>query len=191
MPVPLHAASLPITWARFVQLEDDDRRELVDGELLEIDVPTKKHEWIVARLIWFLTSWAEPRRAGIVLGSGYKVRIDDHRGVMPDVQFTRSGREGLLDDEGMTRGAPDLAVEVVSPSSGRFDRVQKLAWYAAIGVGEYWIVDPDIETSERRVLGSDKRFVLSTVSGDEVFAPETFVGLEIPLADLWRGPTPF
>jgi Uma2 family endonuclease len=183
------ASPAEASWADFLGLEEDDPRELIDGALLEVDVPNKKHEWIVARLVWSLTSWAEPRGAGTVLGSGYKIRIDERRGVMPDVQFTRSGRESILGEEAMVQGAPDLVVEVVSPTSARYDRVQKLGWYATIGVGEYWIVDPQTETFEQLALGTDGRFVVATtLGGADVFRPASFPGYELPLADLWRGP---
>jgi Uma2 family endonuclease len=187
----VQASAARATWADFLALDEDDPRELLDGELVEIDVPTKKHEWIVATLVWLLRSWTEPRNAGTVLGSGYKVRVDDRRGVMPDVQFIRRGREAILGEEGMRDGAPDLAVEVVSQSSARYDRVQKLAWYASIGTPEYWIVDPQAETLERLVLGADRRFVIAaSLGGAAVFRPDSFPGLEIALADLWRGPGP-
>jgi Uma2 family endonuclease len=177
------------TWADFLALEEDDLRELIDGQLLEIDVPNKKHEWIVATLIWLLRSWAERTKAGIVLGSGYKVRISDRRGVMPDVQFTRHGRESILGKEAIESGAPDLVVEVVSPTSVRYDRVQKLRWYASIGVPEYWIVDGQQDMLERLILGGDGLYRIATsAGGDEVFRPESFPGLEIALADLWRVP---
>jgi Uma2 family endonuclease len=182
-------AAVSVTWAEFVALEEDDLRELVDGVLLEIDVPNKQHEWAVSTLIWLLRAWAEPRQAGTVLGSGYKIRIDERRGVMPDVQFVRRGREAILGSEGIEAGAPDLVVEVVSPTSARYDRVQKLAWYAAIGVAEYWIIDPQGETVERLVLGTDHRFVIAeSLAGEAGFRPDSFPGLEIPLADLWRAP---
>lgn len=179
------------TWPDFLALDEDDPRELVDGALLEIDVPNTKHEWIVARLIWLLSSWVEARRAGTVLASGCKIRIDDRRGVMPDVLFVRRGREAIIGKEGIETGAPDLVVEVISPKSGRYDRVQKLAWYAAIGVPEYWILDPERETLERLVLGADARFVIAqSLGGADVFGPDSFPGLEVGLADLWRGPGP-
>lgn len=179
------------TWPDFLALDEDDPRELVDGALLEIDVPNTKHEWIVARLIWLLTTWVEARAAGTVLGSGCKVRIDDRRGVMPDVLFVRRGREAIIGKEGIETGAPDLVVEVGSPKSGRYDRVQKLTWYAAIGVPEYWIVDPERETLERLVLGADSRFVIAgSLGGADVFRPDSFPGLQVALADLWRGPVP-
>ena len=179
------------TWLDFLALDDDDRRELIDGTLLEIDVPNTKHEWIVATLIWLLSAWTRPRDAGTVLASGCKVRINDRRGVMPDVLFVRRGRESIIGTEGIQNGAPDLVVEVVSPTSGRYDRVQKLAWYAAIGVPEYWIVDSERETLERLVLGADARFVIAeSLGGADVFHPDSFPGLEVPLADLWRGPGP-
>ena len=177
------------TWADFVGLDEDDPRELIDGALLEIDVPNKKHEWIVATLVWLLNAWARPRDAGTVLASGYKIRISEGRGVMPDVQFIRRGRESILGDDAMVGGAPDLVVEVVSPTSARYDRVQKLAWYAAIGVAEYWIVDPQAETLEQLILGVDGRFVIgASLGGTDVFRPVSFPGLDVSLADLWGGP---
>jgi Uma2 family endonuclease len=84
----------PYTWDDFVRLEDDDRRELIDGELVEVEVPTRLHEYIVWLLSYFLAQWARPRRAGYGVASGFKVRISERRGVMPDVQFFRHGNPG-------------------------------------------------------------------------------------------------
>ena len=108
---------------------------------------------------------------------------------MPDVQFIRSGRESILGEDAMVGGAPDLVVEVVSPTSARYDRVEKQAWYAAIGVAEYWIVDPQTETLEQFILGSNGLFAIAAgLGGGNVFRPASFPNLEIPLSDLWRGP---
>jgi Uma2 family endonuclease len=132
-----------------VALEEDDLRELIDGELVEVEVPTKAHERIAALLVYFVESWAQARHAGMTLGSGYKIRISDRRGVMPDAQFFRSGNEPRGQEEGLVEGRPDLVVEVCSPSSVRYDRVTKMRWYASAGVPEYWIVDPSARTVER------------------------------------------
>lgn len=81
-------------WDDFVALPDDDRRELIDGELVETEVPTDVHEHIVAMLVAKLWNWAE-EHGGLVLASGYKVRVRADRGAMPDVQFSaRATRAG-------------------------------------------------------------------------------------------------
>lgn len=178
----------PYRWEDFLSLDEDDLRELIDGHLLELEVPTKIHEWIVTILVTMLTNWALPRNAGVALVSGYKVRIRHDRGVMPDVQFFRRGGRPLP-DRGLDRGAPDLAVEVVSPSSRRWDRVVKLEWYGTIGTNEYWIVDPQKRTLERYVRAGDGTLLLASAHGGEQrFAPETFPDLEIELARLWTMP---
>jgi Uma2 family endonuclease len=178
----------PHRWEDFLSLDDDDRRELIDGHLLEIEVPNEFHEWIVTWLVTSLTNWAQPRRAGITLPSGYKVRITERCGVMPDVQFYRRGR-GRLPAEGLDRGAPDLAVEIISPSSKRFDRVVKLAWYGSIRTPEYWIVEPATRTLERYLLARSGVLELADHHhGDARFAPDTFPELEIDLAQLWTIP---
>jgi len=174
-------------WADFVALAEDDRRELIDGELLEIDMPTKLHEWVVGQLIFWLVGWARAHD-GLVLASGYKVRIRDDRGVMPDVQFFRKERVPMLGEQGLESGAPDLAVEVISASSKRYDRVEKLRWYAMIATPEYWIVDPEGQTIERLVLQESHYRIEESLAGDEVFRPGSFPGLEIPLIELWRLP---
>jgi Uma2 family endonuclease len=179
----------PHRWEDFLSLDDDDRRELIDGHFLEIELPNELHEWIVAYLVTSLMNWALPRRAGFPFASGYKVRISETRGVLPDVQFFRSGR-GRLPEAGLDRGAPDLAIEIVSPSSKRFDRVVKLAWYASIGTPEYWIVDPPARSLERYLLDHESGVLelVDRLHDDARFAPETFPELEIELARLWTLP---
>jgi Uma2 family endonuclease len=176
----------PYTWDDFVALDEDDLRELIDGELVEVEVPTKAHERIAFLIAHFLEAWAEPRDAGKTLGSGYKVRISDKRGVMPDVQFYRAGNFPKGQDQGLVDGRPDLVVEVTSPSSVRYDRVTKLTWYARIGVPEYWIVDPAALTLERLVLDRGRYTIADALAGRRVFRPESFEGLEIRLAKLWE-----
>ena len=97
------------TWDDFVLLDDEDKRELIDGQLVEVEVPTSEHEEFVMALGYFLVGWAR-QHGGRVLGSGYKVKIRRDRGVMPDVQYFRAGRNPP--SQGLSEGAPDLAVEI-------------------------------------------------------------------------------
>jgi Uma2 family endonuclease len=175
------------TWDDFIALEDDDRRELIDGELVEVEVPNWRHERIVAMLCYFLTGWAKAGHGGDVVASGYKVRISERAGVMPDVQFYRKENVAPRSQEkGLVEGAPDLVVEIISPSSRRYDRVKKLRYYAGRGVTEYWIVDPYERGVERLVL-RDGTYSINQESAhdEEVFSPASFEGLAIPLTELW------
>jgi Uma2 family endonuclease len=181
------AASTSYTWDDFVALEEDDLRELIDGELVEVEVPTMAHEGIVARLCFFLYGWVDQGHGGRVTASGYKVRISDRRGVMPDVQLYKRGNDAAREQEqGLVRGRPDLVVEIVSPSSQRYDRVIKLRWYAQLGVPEYWLVDPQARTVERLILRDGTFVIAASLAEGEVLRPETLDGLEIPLAKLWE-----
>jgi Uma2 family endonuclease len=173
-----------VRWEEFVELPEDDFRELIDGELVETRVPNVWHERVVALLIHYLQSWVLPRGCGQVLASGYKVRISDLRGVMPDIQVLSNETWKSAGVNGLTEGRPDLAVEVISPWNRRHDRVRKLEWYAQIGVPEYWLVDPEAKTIERLVLAGG-HYTIAQTATDGVFRPASFEGLEIPLEMLW------
>jgi Uma2 family endonuclease len=184
--MPSAAESAHFTWDDFVALEDDDLRELIDGELVEVEVPTADHEEIVGWLCFYLRSWAEAGHGGRVRASGYKVRISERRGVMPDVQFYRQDNDASAgQQQGLEHGHPDLVIEIVSPSSERYDRVTKLRWYAQLGVPEYWLVNPQARTFECLVLQGGVYTIATSAAGDETCRPGSFEGLAIPLAKLW------
>ena len=186
VPASETSASARYTWDDFIALDEDDLRELIDGELVEVEVPTVNHERVVRELVIELGLWCR-KHGGEVLPSGYKVRVSPRSGVMPDVQLYRKGNEITPDQkQGLVRGRADLAIEVVSPSSRRYDRVKKLRWYAQLGVPEYWMADPEERTLERLVLREGAYVIVASLDGDEdVLRPESFEGLEIPLATLW------
>jgi Uma2 family endonuclease len=180
----------PYTWDDFVALEDDDRRELIDGELLEVEVPTDVHEYIVAMLTLFIMGWARRTKKGYAFVSGYKVRISERRGVMPDLQlYLHANKSAKRTAQGLVGGHPDLAIEILSSTSVRYDRVIKLGYYASIAVPEYWVVDPSARTLERLVLDGGRYRIEEAASGDDVVRPASFDGLEIPLGELWTIPT--
>ncbi|GMU59692.1 MAG: hypothetical protein AMXMBFR34_14550 [Myxococcaceae bacterium] len=172
-------------WRDFVALPEDDLRELLDGRLEAFDMPTKWHERMVAWLIMALGPWCE-RRGWAVLGSNYRVRISDKRGVKPDVQVLSEGTWGAAGEQGLESGRPELVIEIVSPTSRAHDRVTKVNWYASIGVPEYWIVDADARTLECLKLDGDTYRLAQNAAGDVVFKPRSFRGVSIDLAAFWR-----
>jgi len=175
----------PYTWKDFIELDEDDPRELLDGRLVEIEVPTWGHERIVTVVIAVLETWAWSSNAGDVVSSAYKVRIEDRRGTMPDIQFYRRGNPAAGQEAGLEHGHPDLAIEVISPSSRSKDSVRKLHDYASIGIPEYWLIDPEARTLERLVLREGTYSIVEALEGSAIFRPEGFEGLEIDLGRLW------
>src|SRR5438874_439706 len=120
-------------WGDFIALAEDDRRELIDGRLEEIEVPTKWHGRICMLLGHALLVWAQRRKGWVVLGSGYKIRVSERRGVMPDVQLLTEETFLQAGANGLESGRPELAIEVISPTSRAHDRLRKLDWYAQLG----------------------------------------------------------
>jgi Uma2 family endonuclease len=176
----------PHTWEEFISLDEDDLRELIDGELVEVEVPKRAHEHAVMKLGRYLDEWGDEHEGTRVYPSGYKIRIGPKHGVMPDLQvYLASNKPRPEDEEGLLTGRPDLVVEIISPSSIRYDRIVKLGYYAKIRVPEYWIVDPDVQTIERLVLKKGSYAIEQTATGKQHFRPKSFDGLDIPLAKLW------
>ena len=85
----------PHTWAEFLALPDDDKRELLGGRFVQVDTADSMHECIVAWPCGRLSVWAGANDAGLVLASGVKVRITERRRAMPDIPFVRPGNPDL------------------------------------------------------------------------------------------------
>jgi Uma2 family endonuclease len=164
---------------------DDERRELVDGVLVEGAVPSYLHEVVIRYLVVAVGSWAS-NRGVLVAGSGAKFAVSRTRGRMPDLtvylaEAKRPQLRGLIDVR------PSIAVEVVSssPRDQRRDRIEKLIEYAAFGVPWYWLVDPELRTFEILEL-ADGRYAhaLSAIEGTVTNVPGCD-GLVIDVSALW------
>ena len=161
------------------------RGELVDGRLEDEEVPDMLHEVIVVWFASMLRAWVAPL-GGFVAGSGAKFALGPTTGRKPDVSMFLPGRV-MPPRRGAVCVAPDLMVEVISPSPRdvRCDRIAKPDEYAAFGVKHYWLVDPDARRLECFVLGEGGSYVrVFGASGGQVEIPG-LVGLVLQLDDLW------
>jgi Uma2 family endonuclease len=174
-----------LTWRQFVRLPQDGfRHELHRGRLLMTPPPGTSHGAVALGVGALLLAWVRPRRLGrVTIDAG--VRLSPDTCVGPDVAFLSAARRDRL-DEPYFRGAPDLVVEVVSPSTRRVDRVLKRGLYRRHGVREYWIVDPDtrrfevldFERRRRRVVRPGGRFESSVLPGLTVDVAAVFSVLD-------------
>ena len=133
-----------MTFEEFLNRPDTNQpMEYEDGEVITLPMPTPKHQAIVLNVADILKS-LKPN------GKRYVAPVDVILGgriYQPDAFWIKEG--GACVDKGTHfEGAPDLVVEIVSPTSGKRDRRDKFGTYEQHGVGEYWIVEPEAELIE-------------------------------------------
>lgn len=131
------------TVADIEALPEGVRAELIDGELFVImNPPGTRHQGLLGNLFFQLKQYVMEKEGACQVYPapfGVQIKNDIHNYVEPDISLIC--RDERLDERGC-HGAPDLVIEVVSPSNRKMDYVRKLALYREAGVREYWIVDP-------------------------------------------------
>src|SRR5687768_10521650 len=120
--------------------KDGSKYEVVDGALVRMSPAGWLHDRIVARLITRLGAFVEAAHLGDVIGSSalFVLPSGNRRG--PDVSFVAAGRLDALADRPFPALAPDLAVEVVSPSDGQRQVLDKVGEYLQAGVRLVWVI---------------------------------------------------
>ena len=128
----------------YFALSDNTGIEFVNGQLEFLPMPTKQHRRIMQFLYRLLDEFVRQHKLGEVFVMGYPVRTPPRKLREPDVFFVAASRET---SDSFATGC-DLAMEVVSPGSENRDRdvIHKRHDYAAAGIPEYWIVDPQTLT---------------------------------------------
>ncbi len=162
--------------------EDNFRRELIDGELIVTAAPATRHQRVVVKLILRLGSYCE-EHGGEVLTAPYDVYFSDTNVVEPDVLYVRPEHRDRLEKK-FLRSAPDLVVEVSSPSTRRLELVRKRELYERFGVPEYWFVDLDADRVEVNRL-KEGRYGRSLLFGrGEVLETSMAPGFALAVDDL-------
>ena len=176
-----------LTAAEYLELPDEKnvyRRDLIRGVLgVREPPPGSEHGIVQSKLLYFLSSFVVPRRLG-VLGphSGWWLEINPDTICAPDVWFISAERFRPEDMPPYPRGAPDLVVEVLSPSNRKKAMDEKVALYLGAGARLVWCVDP-----KRRsvVVHRPNREPVTVGAGDLLSGEDVVPGFECAVADLF------
>ena len=173
-----------LTYEDYANMEGDERYELIDGELILVASPNEDHQMVSMELGSQMHSFVKANNLGWVFHAPFDVLFTDSDVVQPDLMFISSEREHIR-TPATTQGAPDLIVEILSPSSSRRDWRDKRELYASHGVQEYWIVDPtnrivwvmllqDGALVEQGAYGEGDTVTSSTLEGFSISLDEIF-----------------
>ena len=171
-----------ITAEQLMAMGPDTRFELVRGELVAMSPVNKKHGWLVVRLAAWMYSFVDPRKLGVVgTELGFILARDPDLVRAPDVCFIPTARWGDFDQDGFFEGAPDLAVEVLSPDDRASEVQKKVREYFSAGTSWVWIVDPANETVTVYHPGGNARVYSGseTVTGEGLLAEFSFTPTEL------------
>jgi Uma2 family endonuclease len=168
----------------YMKLDDGKRYELIGGELIVVPSPRPRHQKIANRFFAALDRFVIMNNLGEVNGD-----VDVHLGdmvVAPDVFFIAKDRLDII-GELYIQGAPDLVVEVLSPSTAVHDKKRKSQIYFKHGVKEYWMVDPDLQLVEVLIAGEKEWRWAAVFDQKDVLTTALLPGLEISLGEVFKG----
>jgi len=166
---------------------DGLRHELIGGEHIAEPSPIPRHQIVSMHLSRLVGGWIQENQLGCLLAGPVDVVFAPTDVVVPDLVFVARDRLDIIGEKYID-AAPDLLVEILSPSTRRRDEITKRHLYEQNGVREYWVVDPELEAIKvYRLAGETYRreAELTVETGDRLSSP-LFPGLEIPLAEILK-----
>lgn len=177
------------TYEDYLRLPDDGRRyEVLRGVLYVTAAPNPVHQFALRNLVRRLSVFLETHPLGefflpptdLILPNGLTAPVQ------PDLFYVSGGEwKGTITSRYM-EGAPDLVVEVLSPSTRRYDRNTKLSVYAQAGVQEYWLADPLTRIFEVLVLQNGAYALFGKFGRGECLRSEVIPGFEPALDALFK-----
>ncbi|MCL2064120.1 MAG: Uma2 family endonuclease [Candidatus Cloacimonetes bacterium] len=169
------------TYTDYLQWDDEVRHELMDGVAVALASPVLNHQRILRELSYFLTSFLKGKSCELFVAPS-AVKLTDDIVLEPDL-FVVCDRKKL--DGRACNGAPDLVVEIISPSTASYDCIDKFQKYLHAKVREYWIFHPDSKTVNAFVLDGDK--YIGSAFGENDKLPSTVLeGFVVDLAEVFE-----
>ncbi len=175
------------TYEDYRRLPDDGRRyEIIEGVLHVTAAPNFDHKYTSGEIFAVLRAHVREHQLGIVISAPFEVYLPDvAQVVQPDVLFIALERVPPPGAAGFS-GAPDLIVEVLSPSTARTDRLVKFSAYERAAVREYWLVDPRTHSVEVYSLSEDGTYEMAgQYTPGETVTSAVLSDLALPVDDLF------
>jgi Uma2 family endonuclease len=175
-----------MTWEAFERLPDGDglHREILEGELQILPPVKSKHSNIANKLFEVLFALQQRGIGRVYLEAGYKLSEAPPTWIQPDASFLKMERIRETEGDGYFTGAPELAVEVVSPSETARDLQRKIGLLLAGGSQVVWVVYPETQTVTVHL--PDGTSSTRTI-GDSLSLPQLLEGWELPVSALFEG----
>jgi Uma2 family endonuclease len=189
-PAASAPARLKLTYDDFVLFPDDGKlHELIDGEHYVTPSPNVRHQQIQGDLFALIWNYLEAHPVGRVFISRLDVVFSKFDVVEPDIMYLSHERANNVVTEANLQGAPELVIEIGSPSTRQRDETIKRRLYERSGVSQYWVVDPEIDVIRVYKRTGDAAFgkpmELSREAGD-VVTTDLLPGLDLPLVRIFR-----
>jgi len=181
-----------ISYEEFLEWVDEDTHaEWVDGEIHMTSPASYKHQNIKGFLESVFREFVEAFDLGEVLSAGFQMKLPGKSGSgrEPDIIFISKPRLNLL-RKTFLDGPADLAIEVVSPESIERDRITKLMEYAAGGVLEYWLLDPNLQEAIFYGLDPQGQYQAKPLDSAGKYYSQVIAGFWLKPEWLWREPLP-
>ncbi|MCF6336101.1 MAG: Uma2 family endonuclease [Spirochaetales bacterium] len=172
--------------------DEEERWELIDGEAYDMSpAPLREHQKLSMYFSGVFVQYLKDKNCNVYaapfdvrLPGGFKTDNDVDTVVQPDISVFCD--ETKLDDRG-ANGAPDLIIEILSPSTASKDLKEKFFLYERVGVKEYWIVDPANRTLTVFIPGENGKYTRGIVyAGEDVLKTSLFEALEIRMEEVFE-----
>jgi Uma2 family endonuclease len=173
-----------LTYEDYLRMPVGQRYELVEGEIRMVPTPSARHQEVSVNIERALYR-AMDSRLGRVYHAPLEVLLDEHVLMQPDIMFITESRLRIVKGP-YVGGAPDLVVEILSPTTEDLDRIAKRRIYSRYGVQEYWIVDVDRKTVEVNRSQDGQLRVVETLGTMDVLKSPLLSGINIRVEDLFR-----
>lgn len=178
------STAIKFTYQDYLQLPEDRRYEIVDGDLYMVPAPVPSHQRVSRNLEFHLHRFVTERDLGEVFDAPCDLLLSDTDVVQPDLFYISKERLSII-KEANIQGAPDLVIEILSPATEQRDRGIKQKLYARVGVAEYWIVDPVAKICEVLTLRAGVFELAGRYCGQDFLVSLLLPGLRIPLSQIF------
>jgi Uma2 family endonuclease len=177
-------AKFKLTYEAYKFAPASKRYELLDGDLVLIPSLNKAHQCASGNLYFLLRLLVNESGVWCIYIAPFDVVLSNTEVVQPDLMLISSERSHIITEDNI-QGAPDLVIEVLSPTTAERDRTYKRTLYARHGVQEYWLVDTDARTIEVLRLGEQGFEHVATYRQGQTLVSPLLKGLELSIDEVF------